>query len=81
MIHAGEGLDEAARAELDALDALGCLAANTVLIHGVAFCRTEADRVIAAGAGLIWCPSSNQFRGYVKSIPAVISKTATAEAP
>ncbi len=61
MIHAGEGLDEAARAELDALDALGCLAANTVLIHGVAFCRTEADRVIAAGAGLIWCPSSNQF--------------------
>jgi cytosine/adenosine deaminase-related metal-dependent hydrolase len=61
MIHAGEGLDDAARAELDALDELGCLAANTVLIHGVAFGRAAADRVIAAGAGLIWCPSSNKF--------------------
>jgi cytosine/adenosine deaminase-related metal-dependent hydrolase len=27
----------------------------------VAFCRAAADRVIAAGAGLVWCPSSNQF--------------------
>jgi cytosine/adenosine deaminase-related metal-dependent hydrolase len=27
----------------------------------VAFCRASADRVIAAGAGLVWCPSSNQF--------------------
>ena len=61
MIHAGEGLDDAARAELDALEALGCLAANTVFIHGVAFCRAAADRVIGAGAGLIWCPSSNKF--------------------
>jgi cytosine/adenosine deaminase-related metal-dependent hydrolase len=61
MIHAGEGLDEAARSELDTFDRLGCLSANTVFIHGVAFCRAAADRVIAAGAGLVWCPSSNQF--------------------
>ncbi len=61
MIHAGEGLDDAARAELDALEALGCLATNTVIIHGVAFCPAAADRVIGAGAGLIWCPSSNKF--------------------
>jgi cytosine/adenosine deaminase-related metal-dependent hydrolase len=61
MIHAGEGLDDAARAELDTFDRLGCLAPNTVFIHGVAFCRAAADRVIAAGAGLVWCPSSNQF--------------------
>jgi cytosine/adenosine deaminase-related metal-dependent hydrolase len=61
MIHAAEGLDEAARAELDTIDRLGCLAANTVLIHGVAFCREAAARVIDAGAGLIWCPSSNHF--------------------
>ena len=37
------------------------LSPNTVFIHGVAFCRAAADRVIAAGAGLVWCPSSNQF--------------------
>ena len=61
MIHAAEGTDDSARAELDALDRLGCLSANTVLIHGVAFCRKAADRVIDAGAGLVWCPSSNRF--------------------
>jgi cytosine/adenosine deaminase-related metal-dependent hydrolase len=61
MIHAAEGTDQAARAELDRLDRLGCLAPNTVLIHGVAFRGDAADRVIRAGAGLVWCPSSNQF--------------------
>ena len=61
LIHAGEGLDDAARGELDAFDRLGCLAPNTVFIHGVAFCRDAAARVIDAGAGLIWCPSSNHF--------------------
>ena len=61
MIHAAEGLDAAARQELDTLQRLGCMAPNTVLIHGVAFCRASADRVIDAGAGLVWCPSSNQF--------------------
>lgn len=61
MIHAAEGVDAAAAAELDRLADLGCLADNTVLIHGVALCRASADRVIEAGAGLVWCPSSNHF--------------------
>ena len=61
MIHAAEGIDQRARQELDTLDRLGCLSSNTVLIHGVAFCRAAADRVIDAGAGLVWCPSSNTF--------------------
>jgi cytosine/adenosine deaminase-related metal-dependent hydrolase len=61
MIHAAEGLDDRARAELDTFDRLGCLSSNTVFVHGVAFCRAAAERVIGAGAGLIWCPSSNQF--------------------
>jgi cytosine/adenosine deaminase-related metal-dependent hydrolase len=61
MIHAAEGCDQHAERELDTLDRLGCLTPNTVLIHGVAFCRTAADRVIGAGAGLVWCPSSNEF--------------------
>jgi cytosine/adenosine deaminase-related metal-dependent hydrolase len=61
MIHAAEGLDQAAQSELGTLDRLGCLAANTVLIHGVAFCSAASEQVIAAGAGLVWCPSSNKF--------------------
>lgn len=61
MIHAGEGVDDAARSELETFDRLGCLSPNTVFIHGVAFCRAAADRVIDAGAGLVWCPSSNGF--------------------
>jgi cytosine/adenosine deaminase-related metal-dependent hydrolase len=61
MIHAAEGCDQEAQAELEALDRLGCLTANTVLIHGVAFCPSAANRVIRAGAGLVWCPTSNQF--------------------
>jgi cytosine/adenosine deaminase-related metal-dependent hydrolase len=61
IIHAAEGVDQRARDELDTLDRLGCLSANTVLVHGVAFCRAAADRIIDAGAGLVWCPSSNQF--------------------
>ena len=61
LIHAAEGRDAAARDEVSVLDGLGCLAPNTVLIHGVAFCASASERVIAAGAGLVWCPSSNDF--------------------
>jgi cytosine/adenosine deaminase-related metal-dependent hydrolase len=61
MIHAAEGCDQHAERELDTLDRLGCLTPNTVLIHGVAFCKAAAERVIDAGAGLVWCPSSNEF--------------------
>jgi len=59
MIHLAEGTDDAARAELGRLDELGCLAANTVLIHGVGLTRADIDRVIEARASVVWCPASN----------------------
>ncbi|MBB3801959.1 cytosine/adenosine deaminase-related metal-dependent hydrolase [Xanthomonas arboricola] len=59
MIHLAEGTDAVARAELDDLDRLGCLAANTVLIHGVGLGEQAIERVIARGAAVVWCPSSN----------------------
>jgi hypothetical protein len=59
IIHAAEGLDEAAREEFDRLDALGCLGPNTLLVHGIALTRQQQARLIEVQAGLIWCPSSN----------------------
>ena len=59
VIHAAEGIDEVAATELDRLDALGCLGPNTVLVHGVALDERRLERLAAAGAALIWCPTSN----------------------
>jgi cytosine/adenosine deaminase-related metal-dependent hydrolase len=59
IIHAAEGVDEEAREEFWQLDRLGCLKANTLIVHGVALGAPERRRLSAASAGLIWCPSSN----------------------
>ena len=60
IIHAAEGIDAAAAAEFDRLDELGCIGSRTLLVHGVALDGAQRARLAAAGAGLIWCPTSNQ---------------------
>jgi cytosine/adenosine deaminase-related metal-dependent hydrolase len=59
LVHLAEGTDATAQAELDQLDRLGCLAANSVLVHGVGLRERDVDRVIASGAAVVWCPTSN----------------------
>ena len=59
MVHAAEGVDEQSASEFERLDALGCLGANTLLVHGVALDGAQRARLDAAAAGLIWCPASN----------------------
>lgn len=59
LIHLAEGTDAVAQAELSQLDDIGCVAANSVLIHGVGFSDSDMERVIARGASVVWCPSSN----------------------
>lgn len=59
IIHAAEGLDDEARDEFERLDALGCIGPNTLLVHGIALDHAQRTRLEHAGAGLIWCPSSN----------------------
>jgi hypothetical protein len=59
IIHLAEGTDALAAAELARLDALGCLASNTLLVHGVGLTAADVDRVIEAGAAVVWCPASN----------------------
>jgi cytosine/adenosine deaminase-related metal-dependent hydrolase len=61
MVHLGEGVDDAARAELPRLEALGCVAPNTVLVHGVAIDIGGWWRVSKLCASLVWCPASNAF--------------------
>jgi cytosine/adenosine deaminase-related metal-dependent hydrolase len=61
FIHAGEGKDAAAASELQRLDALGVLEANTVLVHGVALDAVARARLIDRGVGLVWCPGSNHY--------------------
>jgi hypothetical protein len=59
LIHLAEGTDATAQSELVQLEQLGCLAANSVLVHGVGLRERDIDRVIASGAAVVWCPSSN----------------------
>ncbi|MEZ5287291.1 MAG: hypothetical protein R2712_21305 [Vicinamibacterales bacterium] len=54
-------MDAEAGEEARTLARYGCLAANTVLVHGVGLCAAWRARVLDAGAGLVWCPSSNQY--------------------
>ena len=61
IVHVAEGVDAAAAAELPRLEALGCLRANTVLVHGVALTPDDWTRIVGSGASLVWCPVSNAF--------------------
>src|SRR5215471_3760008 len=61
VIHACEGTDGQAAAEIFGLDAAGVLGPETVVVHGVALDDAGLDLVKKRGTSLIWCPSSNQF--------------------
>jgi cytosine/adenosine deaminase-related metal-dependent hydrolase len=61
IIHAAEGCDAAAAGEFGAMASLGCVADNTVFVHGVALAPEDRQRMLARGASLVWCPSSNLF--------------------
>lgn len=59
FLHLAEGSDDVAAGELSALDALGCLDARTVIVHGVGLSERDVDLLLARGAGVVWCPTSN----------------------
>lgn len=61
IIHLAEGTDANSAHELDTLDTLGCLQANTVVVHGVGLTPAQRCNMIERGAALVWCPSSNFF--------------------
>jgi cytosine/adenosine deaminase-related metal-dependent hydrolase len=59
FIHLAEGVDGLAAGELQELRQLGCLSGNTVLVHGVGLNDADVADIVRAGAGVVWCPSSN----------------------
>ncbi len=61
FVHLAEGVDATAHAELPRLEAIGCLASNTVAVHGVAIDLPGWRRIARAGASVVWCPASNVF--------------------
>lgn len=73
IIRAAEGVDEVAGIEIDELDALGMLAPNTVLVHGIAVDRRQLACLADAAVSLVWCPASN-LRLYGATAPIAALK-------
>ena len=61
IIHAAEGIDDAARDEIRQLQEMGVLKKNTVLIHAVGISKRDIQMIEEAHASVVWCPSSNFF--------------------
>jgi ubiquinone/menaquinone biosynthesis C-methylase UbiE len=57
LIHAGEGIDAIAFAELQTLDALGALESRTVLVHGLAMDKSGVTMLNERKSALVICPS------------------------
>lgn len=61
IIHAAEGTDESARAEIPRLKDAGWLDRRTVLVHAVGATSAALEMIRESGASIVWCPSSNLF--------------------
>ena len=61
IIHAGEGTDACAHAEIPRLKEMGVLSPQTVLVHAVATTPEDLRSIREIGASIVWCPSSNLF--------------------
>ena len=59
ILHAAEGIDERARAEVGHLDALGVLTGRTVLVHAIGLDQPDLDLLQARQCSIVWCPTSN----------------------
>jgi cytosine/adenosine deaminase-related metal-dependent hydrolase len=59
ILHAAEGTDARASAEVDRLHELGLLGPSTVLVHAVAVDARQRELLAATGTGVVWCPASS----------------------
>lgn len=61
LLHAAEGTDRSAAAEIGELEQTGVLSGRTVLIHGVGVDCQSLEILRRRRTSLVWCPSSNLF--------------------
>lgn len=58
-LHAAEGRDARAGAEIETLAARGLLGPNTVLVHATAASTADIARLARSNTAVVWCPQSN----------------------
>ncbi|MDX2136894.1 MAG: amidohydrolase [Chloroflexota bacterium] len=61
FIHLAEGTDARAAGEYMRLRALGCVGANTVLVHGVGMTAENVADAVTRVRGLVRCPTTNDY--------------------
>ncbi|HEX8037701.1 MAG TPA: amidohydrolase family protein [Chryseosolibacter sp.] len=61
VVHAAEGIDESARSEIEKLERLDLLKANTVIVHGVGLNHESIEMLTRHRCAVVWCPVSNLF--------------------
>jgi cytosine/adenosine deaminase-related metal-dependent hydrolase len=59
IVHAAEGTDSKAAAEIFRLERLGVLDSRTVLVHALAIGRPEIELLLSRRCAIVWCPGSN----------------------
>ena len=68
VVHAAEGTDDRAAAEVRELERLGLLRENTVLVHAMALSEDDIRILARRKCKVVWCPISN-FRLYGRTAP------------
>jgi len=68
-IHLAEGVSSAAAEEVRELDARGLVTGDLLAVHAVGVDARGIQRLRAAGAAVVWCPSSNRFL-FGRTVPA-----------
>jgi cytosine/adenosine deaminase-related metal-dependent hydrolase len=82
IIRIAEGTDSISEGELSALTAYNCLGENTILVHGVGLSQADLERIVSAGAGLIWCPACNEYLlGQTQYHPVLLGRMALGTGP
>jgi cytosine/adenosine deaminase-related metal-dependent hydrolase len=61
IVHAAEGTDKHARAEIPRLNEMGLLDRRTVLVHAVGMTKRALETICRTGSSIVWCPTSNLF--------------------